>query len=37
MVSIFTLFFNYSEKEAVLVVFVPVFGASVGNFLNLIK
>ncbi|KAM3128990.1 hypothetical protein pb186bvf_018907 [Paramecium bursaria] len=37
MVSIFTLFFNYSEKEAVLIVFVPVFGASLGNFLNLIK
>ena len=37
MVSIFTTFFNYSDKEAVLIVLIPVFGASLGNFLNLIK
>lgn len=37
MVSFLTFFFNYSQKEALLIVFVPIFGAACGNFLNLMR
>ncbi|CAD8191819.1 unnamed protein product [Paramecium pentaurelia] len=35
VVSLMTMFFNYSQKEALLGVFLPIFGAALGNFLNL--
>ncbi|CAD8198468.1 unnamed protein product [Paramecium pentaurelia] len=35
VVSLMTMFFNYSQKEALLGVFLPIFGAALGNFINL--
>ena len=37
MVAIMTFFFNYSQKEALLFVFIPIFGAALGNFLKLVR
>ena len=37
MITFLAAFFNYTQKTATLVVFIPIFGAACGNFLNLIK
>lgn len=37
MVTLLVAFFNYGQKKAVLLIFIPVFGSAFGNFLNLVR
>ena len=37
ILPILVSFFNYSQKKAALFIFIPVFGAAFGNFLNLAR